>query len=109
MPCLISESLDGFALCLLFILNVVTGECQATEEHVFLSTHYTADVNWCSKKIGSFQSVVTFVCSLLIHTPLLLTQIVKSYDMPLESPGNYLVMFLLAFMTVYQVHNALKK
>lgn len=26
MPCLISESLEGFAMGLLFVLNVVTGE-----------------------------------------------------------------------------------
>lgn len=115
MPCLISESLDCFALCcysfwMLWLESVrplkTTYSCLLTTQQMWTGAlrRYIISVF-----LGPFQSVVTFVCSSLIHISLLLKQIVKSYDMPLESPGNYLVMFLLAFMTVQQIHNALKK
>lgn len=90
-------------------------ECQATEDQALLFANHTADVNWCSKKIhhlcvsGTFP-VCCYTCLQFTYlTPRpYLKRIVKSYDTPLESPGNYLVTFLPTFMIVQQVY-ALKE
>lgn len=91
-------------------------ECQATEDQALLLL--TTQQMWTGALRRHITSVFLGLSSSLLHLSAIhlfnhhhhphLKRIVKSYDTPLESSGNYLVTFLPTFMIVQQVY-ALKE